>query len=312
MSTLRDALRRYLELRRNLGFKLEGAGRVLRRFIAFTEREGASYITTDLAIRWAKESLHAQPATWAARLCMLRHFAIWLSATDRRTEVPPVGILPYRYRRQRPYIYSDAEIDKLVLAASRLRSPRGLKGHTYSTIFGLLSITGMRVSEPLAFDREDVNLEEGILTIRESKCGKSRLIPLHDTTRLALIDYAHHRERDVSRSDIAAFFLSEHGRRVTHWATRYNFAKVSCEIGLRSPSRSYGHGPRLHDMRHRFAVRVLVDWYHRGIDVERELPKLTTYLGHAHVNHTYWYIEAVPELLELATKRLESRREIEP
>jgi integrase/recombinase XerD len=312
MSTLRDALRKYLELRRNLGFKLEGVGRILRRFIAFAEREDVSYITTDLALRWAKESLHVQPATWAARLCAVRCFAVWLSATDRRTEVPPLGLLPYRYRRQLPYIYSDLEISNLVAAASRIRSSCGLKGHTFSTIYGLLSVTGMRVSEPLALDREDVNLEKGILTIRESKCGKSRLIPLHDSTRLALIDYAHHRERVVPRPDTAAFFLSECGRRVTHWATRYNFARISCHCGLRSPCRGYGHGhgPRLHDMRHRFAVCVLVDWYRRGIDVERELPKLTTYLGHAHVNDTYWYIEAVPELLELATQRLEGRREI--
>ena len=131
-----------------------------------------------------------QPATWAARLRMVRRFAVWLSATDRRTEVPPVGLLPHRYRRRRPYIYSDAEIDKLVQAAGRLPSPLGVNGRTYSTIFGLLSVTGMRVSEALALDREDVNLEEGILTIRRTKFGKSRLIPLHDSTRQALIDYA--------------------------------------------------------------------------------------------------------------------------
>jgi len=312
MSTLRDALRKYLELRRNLGFKLQDAGSALRSFVAFAEREGDSCITTNLAIRWTKESRQVQPATWAARLCMVRRFAVWLSATDRRTEVPPVGILPHRYRRRRPYIYSDAEIDKLVQAASRLPSPRGLNGHTYSTIFGLLSVTGMRVSEAMALDREDVNLEEGIITIRQTKFGKSRLIPLHDSTRRVLIDYARQRERVVRCPATAAFFLSERGSRVTHWTTRYNFAKVSCEIGLRSPGRRHGHGPRLHDMRHRFAACVLVDWYRRGIDVERELPKLATYLGHAHVNDTYWYIEAIPELLELATQRLENRREVKP
>ena len=145
MSTLRDDLRKYLELRRNLGFKLREVGSALRSFVAFAEREDAAYITTDLAIRWTKESPHVQPTTWAARLCMVRRFAVWLSATDQRTEVPPVGLLPHRYHRRRPYIYSDAEIDKLVRAASRLPSPRGLNGLTYSTIFGLLSVTGMRI-----------------------------------------------------------------------------------------------------------------------------------------------------------------------
>jgi integrase len=242
---------------------------------------------------------------------MVRCFAVWLSATERRTEVPPAGLLPYRFRRQRPYIYSDAEIEAIVRAAGQLASPEGLKGRTYSTVFGLLSVTGMRVSEALAFDREDVDLKEGILRIRRTKFGKSRLVPLHESTRQVLVSYARARDRIVHRPATAAFFLSERGTRLTQWATRYNFAKVSREVGLRSPVQGcrHGHGPRLHDMRHRFAARTLVEWYRRGVDVERELPKLATYLGHVHVNDTYWYIEAVPELLELATRRLENRRE---
>ena len=311
MSALREASKKYLELRRNLGFQLRGVDSALRSFVTFAEREGVSYITTDLALRWAKEPPDAQPATWASRLRMVRRFAVWLSATDQCTEVPPVGLLPHRYRRQRPYIYSDAEIEKLVQAAGQLPSPLGLKGRTYSTIFGLLSVTGMRVSEALALDREDVNPEEGILKIRRTKFGKSRLVPIHESTCQVLMDYARERERVVRWPTTAAFFLSERGTRVTEWATRYNFANVSCEVGLSSPGRRHGHGPRLHDMRHQFAARTLVGWYRRGIDVERELPKLATYLGHVHVNETYWYIEAIPELLELATRRLEDKKEIE-
>lgn len=311
MSALREASRKYLELRRNLGFQLRGADSALRSFVTFAEREGVSCITTDLALRWAKEPADAQPATWASRLRTVRRFAVWLSATDPCTEVPPEGLLPHRYRRQRPYIYSDAEIDKLVRVASRLPSSLKLKGRTYSTIFGLLSVTGMRVSEALALDRDDVKLQEGILKIRRTKFGKSRLIPVHASTCQVLMDYARERDQVVRWPTTAAFFLSESGARVTEWATRYNFAKVSCEVGLRSPGRRHGHGPRLHDMRHRFAARTLIDWYRRGIDVERELPKLATYLGHVHVNDTYWYIEAIPELLELATRRLEDRREVE-
>jgi len=314
MSKLRDALKQYIELRRNLGSKLRGVDSALRNFVDFAERENASSITADLALRWAKEPLSVQPATWASRLQMVRRFAVWLSAIDRRTEVPPLGLLPHRYRRKRPYIYSDDEIHQLVRAARQLPSPKGLKGPTYSTIFGLLSVTGMRSSEPLALDREDVDLHQGILRIRRTKFGKSRLVPLHESTRQVLADYARQRERIVSRPAVAAFFLSERGTRITEWAARYNFAKVSREIGLRAGSKGcrHGHGPRLHDMRHRFAARTLVEWYRAGVDVEREIPKLATYLGHVHVNDTYWYIEAVPGLLELATRRLENAKEIEP
>lgn len=314
MSTLREALKKYLRLRRNLGFQLRGTASALRSFLAFAEREGASYITTELALRWAQEPRQAQPATWAARLGMVRCFAVWLSATEQRTEIPPVGLLPYRYRRQRPYIYSDAEIEAIVRTASQLASPKGLKGRTYSTVFGLLSVTGTRVNEVLNLDRDDVDLQQGILRIRRTKFGKSRLVPLHESTRQVLVAYARARDRVVHRPATAAFFLSERGTRVTDCATRYNFAQVSRMVGLRAPTagRRHGHGPRLHDMRHRFAACTLVKWYRRGLDVEREIPKLATYLGHVHVNDTYWYIEAVPELLELATRRLENRKEVQP
>jgi integrase/recombinase XerD len=313
MSKLRDASTEYLQLRRNLGYRIRAVASALRSFVAFAECENASYITTDLALRWAQEPLHAQPATWASRLQMVRRFAIWLSASDRRTEVPSAGLLPHRYRRKRPYIYSDAEIKKLIRAAWRLPSPTGLKGRTYSTIFGLLAVTGMRISEALALDRDDVDLGEGILRIQRTKFGKSRLVALHESTRQILAEYARERDRVVRRPATAAFFLLERGTRATEWSTRYNFAKVSREVGLRSPGKGcgHGHGPRLHDMRHRFAVCTLLNWYRAGIDVEREIPKLATYLGHVHVNETYWYIEAVPELLELATRRLESPKEVE-
>lgn len=311
MNALANALRKYLTLRRKLGAQLRGVDSGLRDFVTFAKRQGVSYITTELALRWAQEPAQAQPATWASRLRMVRGFAVWLSATDGRTEVPPTGILPYRFRRQPPYIYSDAEITALLRAAARLTSPHGLRGRTYSTVFGLLSVTGMRVSEALALDRADVDLEQGILRIQRTKFGKSRLVPLHESTRQVLVAYADTRDRVVRRPATAAFFLSERGTRVSGCATRYNFAKVSRMVGLRAPAVGprHGHGPRLHDLRHRFAARTLVDWYREGVDVERELPRLATYLGHVHVNDTYWYIEAVPELLELATRRLENRRE---
>jgi integrase/recombinase XerD len=314
MSQLQESVKEYLQLRRNLGYRLRVPGRLLHSFAAFAEREKATYVTTDLALRWAQQPADARPTTWAVRLQTVRRFAIWLSASDRRTEVPPAGLLPYRYERKRPYVYSDAEIANLVRTAAQLPSPAGLKGRTFATIFGLLAVTGMRISEVLALDREDVDLEEGILRIRRSKFGKSRLVAVHESTRQILADYARERDRVVSRPAGAAFFLSEGGSRVTEWNSRYTFAKVSRQVGLRPATKDcrHGHGPRLHDMRHRFAACTLLNWYRAGIDVEREMPKLATYLGHVHVNETYWYIEAVPELLELATRRLESQKETTP
>ena len=306
MSNLQDRLDEYLTVRRSLGYELRAPARCLRKFVALADREGADYITTELALRWATLPTDAQPATWAARLGMVRRFAAWCKASDPRTEVPPKGLLPHRYRRTQPHIYGDAEIERVVSAARLLPSAKGLRAHSYATVFGLLSVTGMRVSEALALDRRDVDLGEGVLAVRRTKFGRSRFVPVHPTTCDALADYAERRDRTVPVCFAEAFFVSERGTRITDCSTRYNFAKVSRDVGLRKPAggNRHGHGPRLHDMRHRFAVRTLLDWYRAGLDVEREIPKLATYLGHVHLNDTYWYLEAVPELLELATARL--------
>lgn len=315
MSQLRKALEEYIALRRSLGTKLQGVDSGLRKFVSFAESEGAIHITADLALRWARQSNGREPGTWAGRLQMVRGFATWRSATDPQTEIPSKGLLPFRYRRKPPYIYSDEEIERLLTAARKLPSSKGMRGATYSTLFGLLAVTGMRLSEALALEREDIDLGEGIVTIRLTKFHKSRLVPIHESTRRALSDYAEQRDRVFPRPICPAFFVSDVGSRPTCWAAEYNFAKVSQEVGLRKPMERHrhGHGPRLHDMRHRFAARTLVDWYRAGLDVEREMPRLATCLGHVHVNETYWYLEAVPELLELATQRLvNADKEIDP
>ena len=229
------------------------------------------------------------------------------SAIEPRTEIPPAGLLPHRYRRRPPHIYSDAEIEKLLRRTQQLPSPKGLRAHTYTTLFGLLLATGMRVNEALGLDRQDVDLKVGILHIRRTKFGKSRYVPVHSSTVKALKKYNETRDRLFAAPHTPAFFISERGRRITEWIARYTFAKVSQQVGLRTGAKGHGHGPRLQDMRHRFAARTLIHWYRAGLDVERELPKLTTYLGHVHVNDTYWYLEAVPELLQLATERLIQR-----
>ncbi|MDZ7750116.1 MAG: tyrosine-type recombinase/integrase [Gammaproteobacteria bacterium] len=309
MNQLRDALEEYLAVRRSLGFGLRIPASLLHNFVSFLEANEATYITRALAIRWAEQPRDAQLATWAGRLGVVRRFARWRSVTDPRTEIPPDGLLPYRYHRNPPYIYTDEEIERLLGAAAGLPSANGLKARSYLTLFGLLSVTGMRVSEALMLDRVDVDLEQGILTIRRTKFGKSRLVPVHRSTRDALESYDTQRTRVFPRPETPAFFLSERGRRITEWSARYTFAKLSQRIGLRGAAKGHGRGPRIHDMRHRFAARTLLQWYRAGVDVEHELPKLATYLGHVHVNETYWYLEAVPELLQLATKRLMEKAE---
>lgn len=305
MSTLHESLNAYLSLRRGLGAELLRPGWYLHRFVEFLDREESDVITTKLAIRWATSPTTATSVTWAQRLDHVRRFAAWLSTTDPRTEIPPRGLLPDRYRRRPPYIYSDQEVEHIVREAAKLLSPSGLRAETYATLFGLLAATGLRISEALTLDRDDVDLRAGILAIRHTKFGKSRFVPIHESTCTALRQYAERRDLLLPRPASPAFLLSEQGIRVTQCIARYTFALVSRAIGLRLPTRDgrHGRGPRLHDMRHRLAARTLVRWYREGRDVERELPKLSTYLGHVHVADTYWYIEAVPELLQLATDR---------
>ena len=299
-----DALEEYLNVRRALGFKLRNAGGLLKGFVTYAEREGASSITTDLAVRWAMEQKNCQPAQWANRLSLVRRFARYVSALDPGTEIPPLALLPHRFHRKGPYLYTDEEIARLIAAAKKLRSRQGLRAATYATLFGLLAVTGMRMSEPLALDRDDVDLTRGILIVRRTKFGKSRLIPVHASTREALRRYRAIRDRICPRAP--SFFVSERGKRLTSERVWWTFVQLSHQIGLRGPADR--HGPRLHDLRHRFAVQTLLGWYRAGLNVEQHLPKLSAYLGHAHVTDTYWYISAVPELLQLATLRLEERR----
>lgn len=309
MISISKALQEYLNLRRRLGFKLEEDGRVLAEFVSFLKEQGVSHITTELAVRWAVKPKNAQPTHWARRLRMVRLFAEYRSATDPRTEVPPQKLLPELYHRKPPYIYTDEQVMRLIEAARQLPSTvpwtTGLRARTYYTLFGLLSVTGMRISEALALNQEDADLKQAVLTIR-GKFGKSRLVPIHKTTQQALRQYTHFRDRIYPRPKTRSFLVCERGTRLGYWGVLRTFVRLSCEIGLRAPSDSYG--PRMHDFRHRFAVHTLVRWYKRGVDVEQHIHELSTYLGHVKVSDTYWYLSAVPELLQLAAARLESKK----
>jgi integrase len=306
MTPLRDGLEQYVALRRALGTKLEEPARTLGYFVDFLNRERAEFITSKLALRWAMKPKLVQRATWARRLGMVRGFAAWLSTVDPRTEVPTSGMLPARRRRPKPHIFTEQEVARLMAEAARLPESKGPRAVTYVTLIGLLSSTGLRPAEALALDGADVDLQNGILSIRQTKFGKSRFVPVSESTRAALARYAKKRDEIWRQRRSNAFFISARGERLVACTVRRTFAKISCTIGIRPPSEGQrnGRGPRLQDFRHSFATRRVIEWYRAGLDVRQELPKLATYLGHVDVNHTYWYIEAVPELLQLATERL--------
>lgn len=303
MSSLRIALDEYLALRRSLGFQLRLSGRLLERFVEFADSQGAEFITCELALQWATAPVDVQAAQWANRLGMVRRFARYHRATEPRTEVPPADLLPYRYHRQPPYIYSDAEVQSLLRVSTELPSARGLRAVSYTTLLGLYASTGLRTNEALWLDREDVDLVQGVLRIRQSKFGKCRYLPVHRSTQRALAQYAAQRDRLCPAPNTPGFFLSECGTRISEWSLRYTFVKLSQQIGLRASGDA--RGPRIHDFRHRFAINTLRHWYRAGVDVERYLPRLSTYLGHVHVTDTYWYLTATPELMQLARCQLE-------
>jgi integrase/recombinase XerD len=307
MNTLTEAIHDYVGMRQSLGFKLVQVERCLKDFAAFMDTHGVSRVTSELALQWAVQPVGVQPATWAKRLTAVRGFARYRSAMDARTEIPERGLLPNRSRRAKPYLYTEDEIANLLAAARALKSDNGLRGHTYYCLFGLLAVTGLRISEVLGLQRQDVNLQQGLLTIRGAKFGKSRLVPLYHSTRGVLEQYAKHRDAEFDHPVATHFLLSERGKALPASTVRETFRQLSARIGLRgSKDRT---GPRLHDLRHRFATETLLRWYRSGEDIERRLPALSAFLGHSRISDTYWYISASPELMGEAARRLEQRWE---
>lgn len=310
MGTIRDSLVQYVAARRALGTTFYEPALALNHFVDLLELEGAEFITTDLAMRWAMTPKLVERATWGRRLSQVRGFAKWLNAIDIRNEIPPPRLLSARRRRNPPHIYTEREIDDLMAQAAQLRSHTGMRAMTYSTLIGLLVATGLRPGEAIRLDRGDVDLVGGILSIRESKFGKSRFVPVAESTRAALARYAQGRDKLCPQRLSEAFLVGERGTRLIACSVRSMFVRMSRATGLRAVQEDGrdGYGPRLQDFRHSFATGKLVEWYRAGLDVTRELPKLATYLGHVNVSLTYWYIEAVPELLELAAGYLDRNR----
>ena len=304
MKSLSRHLKDYLTLRRQLGFKLFVEGSFLRSFVRFAREQGAKCVTTKLALRWAMLPANITQTQRARRLGVVRGFAEYLRLHEPRTEVPAQKLIPFRVHRPEPYLYSDKQVLQLIGAARQIDPRHKIKGLTLGTLCGLLAATGMRVGEALALDRKDIAFAEALLTIRWAKGNKSRLVPLHPSTVEALQKYARLRDEIYLRPIGPKFFVWDRGAPLRYQITWEWFRVAACQAGLRQLGGGRG-GPRIHDLRHYFAVRTLLNWYRGDVDVDARLPELATFLGHVHVSDTYWYLSAVPELLQLATRRWE-------
>ena len=309
MSALAGRAEEYLRIRRMLGHELAEAARLLPRFVAHLDGIGAEVITVEAALAWAQQP-QAQPGgkVHARRMTVARGFARHMAGIDPHTQVPPLGLLPYRQRWRPPFIYSDADIQALMAEVPRIvRSP--LRAVTYQTLIGLLAATGMRVGEALRLERDRIDWAEGVLTVHATKFGKSREVPLSPGTVQALAAYAQVRDQQLPRPGTPAFFVSTAGTPAaySHFGAAFRRLIAASGVGASSPVR-----PRVHDMRHSFAVHTLAGWYRAGEDVSALLPRLSTYLGHRDPVSTYWYLSAAPELLELAAVRLQAAQEARP
>lgn len=298
MSELSRHVEDYLRLRRSLGFKLALHGDVLAKLVDYLDVAGAMTLTTELAISFAQLPQGVQPIQWAHRLCMVRGFARYLHAIDPSTEVPPDDVFGARYQRPTPYLWQETEVLDLMAAARRLRP--ALCALTYEAFFGLLWATGMRIGETIGLGRDDVDLEAGVITVRNAKLDRSRLVPLQQSATDSLASYAANRDRLCPRLFAPSFFVSSRGTPLIPQAVGQTFHRLALKTGLHNDTKR----PRVHDLRHSFTVRVLVSWYRSGIDVEARMASLAAYLGHVNPVSTYWYLSTSPELIELMAERL--------
>lgn len=311
MNALHDSVTAYLHLRRSLGFRLKKDEHLLGDFANFMEKQGEPHITAKLAVQWAKQPTSGDMNYLAGRLRAVRSFARHHILSDPQTEIPAAGLLPRRWITFQPHIFSREEIE--LILADGLRKRKGLKPITRLgryTIYGLLSVTGMRVSEAINLNVEDVDLDQGVITIRNTKFGKSRLVPVQVTTCAALRHYREQRDAFLAGKDIEYFFVSQLGHRICHGGLDRSFRRLTRRPGMRDALAP--KGPRLHDLRHSMAVEVLRRCYQSGADPERRLPALSTYLGHTNLSHTYWYLHQHPELMTEAMGRLQHRWETPP
>ncbi len=300
---LRDALADYLSLRRALGFQLANAGRLLDQFVGYLQAHGVDTVTTERALAWATLPAGTSAHWWAIRISVVRGFAAYLHSLDPSVEVPPAGVFRTGPCRATPYLYSQAEIRSLIEAAGALR-PR-LRAGTYQSLISLLAISGIRIGEAIALDDDDFDVEHELLVVRHTKFNKHRLVPLHPSATRALTRYVELRQRGRPRPAASpALFVSTAGTRLLHSNVNLTFARLVERVGLTRHSASCR--PRIHDLRHSFAVATVLGWYRDGADIPALMPRLSAYLGHSDPQHTFWYLSAAPELMALAGKRLEA------
>jgi integrase len=307
MSALAEHAEQYLALRRAVGFKLVGEGQLLAEFVASADAAGQRTITTQFALEWARRPTSGSRNYLSRRLRAVRSFARYLHALDPACEIPPIELLPASKYRPAPYLYSDREILALMTAARELRPPA--RAAMLETLIGLLACTGLRIGEALGLDRDDFDDTHQVLTVRDSKFGKSREVLLDRSTVQALSDYGEIRDRLCPHHDMRSFFLTTRGTRPAHPTICQPFHKLLDRAGVRH--QTPGKRPRVHDLRHSFAVKTLLGWYREGGDVAARMPLLSTYLGHVDPAATFWYLSAAPELLALAAERLEQNEQTE-
>lgn len=285
-----------------LGYRLVRPEKLLGQFLDHLDAADAHTVTVDLALAWARLPAGGDLNWWAHRLSVLRGFATYLHTLDPAHEVPAADLLAWRPRRATPYLYSDADVTALIRAAASLRTT--LRRATTATLIGLLAVTGMRVGEAIALDRDDLDQTGGRLLVRHAKFGKTRELPLHPSTNKALDRYQRLRARLAPATGAPALFVSTAGTRLIYCNVQHTFHRLVELAGL--APRSASCRPRIHDLRHSFAVRAMLDAYAAGQDGQARLTLLSTYLGHVHPAHTYWYLSASPELMAVAGGRLET------
>ncbi|MDJ0863350.1 MAG: tyrosine-type recombinase/integrase [Gammaproteobacteria bacterium] len=303
-TNLRAEVNSYLTDRRRAGYALRIEGQQLLRFAQFAEQSGhQGPLTLELAVRWATASGGQQALTAARRIEVLRPFARYCQQFEPDTEVPPMRLFGGGHRRLTPHIYTEAELRALLDATAHLFPPGGLRGACCRAIFGLLASTGLRLSEATGLQRGDVDLDKGLLQIRGAKFGKSRFVPMHPTTTSALKRYVKSRDRDPKATQTEMFFVGDYGRPARSRNVEYAFQLLRRQ--LRWKPRGQHPAPRIQDLRHTFICRTLQRWYEEGGDMDRNILALSTYVGHAKVTDTYWYVTATPELMAIAARRFE-------
>jgi len=314
--TMKTHAENYLNERRQLGFGLRNPGYAVISFARYIDALNSQEpLTVESMADWARQDKgnSGKPATWARRLKSLRSFCRYLQQFEPRTEVPDDSIFGRIGQRLAPHIYSEQEIIDLLAAAHNLDSfIPGLRGATYETLFGLIASTGLRVSEAVHLLDTDVDLKCGMLTIRQTKFAKSRQVPMHPSTTKVLRQYRSQRNLSIEVTDETPFFVGTRGQLLGHGLSLRQVSRVF--IGLRDHlgwiNRGAHDGPRIHDLRHTFVVRRVMLWHAQGVDVDQQMLALSTYVGHAMVTNTYWYLTGVPELMAVAAEKFEAFMQI--